>query len=36
MRKIGKVLDTPIKTIFNGMSQNKVRIKALPFFFQAT
>ncbi len=36
MRKIGKVLDTPIKAIFNGKNQNKLRIVALPFFFKAT
>ena len=33
--KIGKVLDIFISTICNGLKQNKLRIIAVPFFFQA-
>ena len=33
--KIGKVLDICISTICNGLKQNKLRIIAVPFFFQA-
>ena len=33
--KIGKVLDICISTICNGLKQNKLRIRAVPFFFQA-
>ena len=33
--KIGKVLDICISTICNGLKQNKLRIIALPFLFQA-
>ena len=33
--KIGKVLDICINTIRNGLKRNKLRIIAVPFFFQA-
>ena len=33
--KIGKVLDICISTICNGLKRNKLRIIAVPFFFQA-
>ena len=33
--KIGKVLDICISTICNSLKQNKLRIIALPFLFQA-
>ena len=33
--KISKVLDICISTICNGLKQNKFRIIALPFLFQA-
>ena len=33
--KIGKVLEICISAICNGFKQNKLRIIAVPFFFQA-